>query len=251
MNNPLLTLSVRERFGLAAAAGTILALAIGGWQCQAIQASPLTSGSAVVVAPAPSPSVPLSRPLSASPAPPPSLVVYVSGAVRRPGLYTLRSGQRIYHAIQKAGGFKTSAQEDTINLADRVCDSDQIVVPTRAAVAALTAASVPEPPAPSASSSESKPDKGRVVGKPAAKPKKEKEPAKPGKFKKPGDGIVHLNKATLDDLQRLPGVGPAMAERILEYRKEAGKFTEIAELRQVKGIGEKKYAKLEPFVRAD
>jgi competence ComEA-like helix-hairpin-helix protein len=68
------------------------------------------------------------------------------------------------------------------------------------------------------------------------------------KFKNPGDGIVHLNTATAEELQKLPGVGPSMASRILEYRQQVGKFADISQIQDVKGIGPKKYSKMAAFL---
>lgn len=68
------------------------------------------------------------------------------------------------------------------------------------------------------------------------------------KFKNPGDGIVHLNRATAQELEKLPGVGPAMSGRILEYRRQIGGFKNIEQMLDVKGIGDKKFAKMRPFL---
>ena len=68
------------------------------------------------------------------------------------------------------------------------------------------------------------------------------------KFKNPGDGVVHLNRATAQELEKLPGVGPAMSGRILEYRHQISGFRNIEQMLDVKGIGDKKYAKMRPFL---
>ena len=72
-----------------------------------------------------------------------------------------------------------------------------------------------------------------------------------GKLKNPGDGTVNINTADATELQRLPGVGPAMATRILAERAALGRFSKAGDLREVRGIGTKKYAKMAPFVVAD
>jgi competence ComEA-like helix-hairpin-helix protein len=69
------------------------------------------------------------------------------------------------------------------------------------------------------------------------------------KFKKPGDGFIDLNKASVEDLERLPGIGPAMAARIFTARTELGRFRKPSDLLEVRGIGEKKFAKMQPFIR--
>ena len=87
-----------------------------------------------------------------------------------------------------------------------------------------------------------------VVAKKKAETKKsEKAP----KTTKAEVGTVSLNKATAKELESLPGIGPAIAERIIAYRTEKGKFSEISELMQVKGIGEKKFAQLRPHLTLD
>jgi competence protein ComEA len=80
--------------------------------------------------------------------------------------------------------------------------------------------------------------------------KSEKAPKAP-KATKAEVGVVSLNKATAKELESLPGVGPAIAERIVAYRTEQGKFSEISELMEVKGIGEKKLAQLRPHLTLD
>ena len=128
----------------------------------------------------------------------PKLVVHVVGAVRRPGLYRLPTRSRIADALAKAGGATGRADLAAVNLAAPVSDGVQVVVPTRA------------PPA----------DNG---GGPAAAG----TPA----------GPVHLNTATLEELDALPGVGPVTAQKIIEYREQHGAFSSIDELDAIPGIG--------------
>ncbi len=70
----------------------------------------------------------------------------------------------------------------------------------------------------------------------------------PSKLKNPGDGTISINTADATELQRLPGVGPAMSERILQLRQEIGRFQSVEQLMDVPGIGEKKFARVQPFV---
>ena len=138
------------------------------------------------------------------------LVVDVAGAVRRPGLYRLRSGSRIDDAIAAAGGATAKAQLDAVNLAAPIADGEQVVVPGRGAggVAAAT------PPA--AGSSPSAP--------------------------------LDLNTATLEQLDGLPGIGPVTAQKIIDYRQEHGAFRSVAELEGVPGIGAGRLAQLKGLV---
>ncbi len=130
--------------------------------------------------------------------PTPKLVVHVVGAVRRPGLYRLSDRSRIADAVKRAGGPTRHADLPAVNLAAPISDGVQVVVPARTH-------------APAGASS---------AGAAAA----------------PG-GPVHLNTATLEQLDALPGVGPVTAQKILDYRKQHGAFSSIDELDAIPGIG--------------
>lgn len=245
MQNPLASLTHRERFGLAVAVSILALFGIGGtfWRSSAAPLQP----AAVFPAKERTPASPSASPAPlASPTPKPTapLVVYVSGAVKKPGVYTLAPGARLHQAIQKAGGFRSGAQEDALNLAGFLQDADQLHVPLKQqAPPPPPVASVP-PPAQQA--------RGRVLGRPLpvalSPPTTSHAPGSAGKLRTPGEGKVKLNGAALDDLQRLPGVGPSTAQSILDYRQQHGSFQELDELKEVRGIGEKKFAKMEPFL---
>ena len=142
-------------------------------------------------------------------APPRELVVHVAGAVARPGLYRLPDGSRIDDAVAEAGGVKPKAALDLVNLAAPVADGQQVVVPLRGSSAPVGAA-----------------DAG--AGAPAGK--------------------VHLNSATLEQLDELPGVGPVTAQQILSYRDANGAFRSVDELDAVPGIGPATLEQLRPLV---
>ena len=127
----------------------------------------------------------------------PKLVVHVVGAVRRPGLYRLPDRSRIADAVTRAGGPTRKADLSAVNLAAPVADGLQVVVPARAP-----------------------PDKAGGAPPPSGP-----------------QGPVHLNTATLEDLDALPGVGPVTAQKILDYRQEHGAFASIDELDAIPGIG--------------
>jgi competence protein ComEA len=148
--------------------------------------------------------------LRAEPAPVRRLLVHVVGAVRSPGLYRLDEGSRIDDAITAAGGPKPKAALELVNLASPVADGQQVVVPVGGAG---------EPPASPGSSS------GSVAG-----------------------DRVHLNTATLEELDTLPGIGPITAQKILDYRAEHGAFSSVQELDAVSGIGPATLAELEGLV---
>jgi competence protein ComEA len=137
-------------------------------------------------------------------------VVHVVGAVRRPGVYRLPSWSRLGAALRRAGGATHGADLQGVNLAAKVTDGQQVIVPARAADAAgVTASSATAPP-----------------GQP-----------------------VSLNNATVDQLDELDGVGPATAQKILDYRKEHGGFGSVEDLKQVSGIGPKRFDALKEKVR--
>ena len=195
----------------------------------------------VVITPPPSDIAPISTPdaPAAAPTRPTRIYVDVAGAVRRPSLYVLPSGSRVMQAILAAGGPDGEADMDAVNLAQKVTDGEKVFVPKRGAA----------PPPVSAAETETSPTAPtlRPVGK-AAKGDKSSHSHKV--TAESGEQIA-LNTATAEQLQRLPGVGPSMAGRILAYRQQAGGFQKVEDLMQVTGIGPKKFAKIAPFVKLD
>jgi competence protein ComEA len=138
--------------------------------------------------------------------------VHVAGAVRRPGLYRLRDSARVAAALQRAGGPARKADLASVNLAARVEDGQQIVVPRAGARPPPgTAASAPGPPA-------------------------------------AGGSKLSLASATAEQLDQLEGIGPTLAKRILAHRDAHGGFGSVEELREVEGIGEKRFAALREAV---
>ena len=143
---------------------------------------------------------------------PVGVVVHVVGAVRRPGLYSLKHGTRIADALARAGGATPKADLSLVNLASPLADGQQIVVPARA------------PPVQAAGSSSG-------VGGTAAP-----------------SGPVHLNTATIDELDALPGVGPVTAQKILDYREKHGAFSSVDDLDAIPGIGPARLEQLRDLV---
>ena len=137
-----------------------------------------------------------------------TIFVNVVGAVRRPGLYRLRDGSRVANAVARAGGVTRHAQLELVNLAALVADGEQVVVPRRGASAV-----------------------GGVSGAGAV-----------------ASGPVHLNGATLEQLDALPGIGPVTAQKILSYRQEHGAFGSVDELDAVPGIGPARLEQLRELV---
>lgn len=142
------------------------------------------------------------------------VTVHVAGAVRRPGLYRLPAGARIDDALRRAGGPGWRADLTAVNLATKLEDGRQVLVPERPTAASRAAPSM-EPSVPA----------GAAPNAP-----------------------VNLNTATIEQLDTLEGVGPGIAQRILDYREHHGGFRRVEELAEVPGIGAKRLAALAPQV---
>jgi competence protein ComEA len=138
------------------------------------------------------------------------IYIHVAGAVRRPGLMTMSAGSRVADALERAGGPERRADLTAINLAAQLADGQQIVVP-RAGAAQAGAASSGAAAAGGSSSG--------VTG-------------------------IRLSTATVEQLDGVDGIGPTLAQRIIEYRDTQGGFRSLAELAQIDGIGEKRLATL-------
>jgi competence protein ComEA len=186
---------------------------------------------------APPSSLAPSPPPSLAPAPPAEIVVHVAGAVKQPGVYRLPPGARADDALKAAGGARPDANPDAINLAEKLEDGRQLYVPTRQ-----------EQP----SGGASEPARMASASSPVAKKASHSSSGSSTRVEKlttPGQGTVNINTATAEELQRLPGVGPSYAARILQFRKENGPFTSPEQLMDISGIGEKRFEKMKPFVR--
>src|SRR5207237_7727044 len=146
---------------------------------------------------------------AADPAPARLVVVDVVGAVRRPGLYRLAEGSRVADALRRAGGATSRAQLELVNLAAPLADGEQVVVPRTGGPAA--AASV------------------AAQGGSTAAP-------------------LQLSVATAEQLDALPGVGPATAAKIVAYRQEHGPFRAVDDLVGVPGLGPAKLAAITDLV---
>ena len=152
------------------------------------------------------------------------LLVHVVGQVRRPGVVRLTPGARVLDAVQAAGGATPSADLNRLNLARPVADGEQIVVPK-------PGESIPVGGAPGAG--------GAGVG----------SAGQGSTAAGSAGGLVDLNTADASALDSLPGVGPVLAQRILDWRTQHGRFSSVDELGEVSGIGDKLLAQIGPKVR--
>lgn len=196
--------------------------------------------------PPPAEAAPVASSTAASSAPgtsrPSRIYVDVSGDVRRPSLYLLPANSRVMQAILAAGGPAADADMDAVNLAQKVTDGEKVYVPKRTLALSPMTSTVSGEASVTASAPALHPNIKGMKG--AKSSHSDKITAESGEQ-------VSLNTATAEQLQRLPGVGPGMAERILAYRQQAGGFQKIEDLMQVTSIGPKKFAKIAPFVKLD
>ena len=143
------------------------------------------------------------------------ITVDVKGAVKSPGIYDLPVGSRVHDAVQKAGGLTEEADSKSLNLAQKVSDEALVYVPTKGEEAASQQAASGTTPSTS----------------------KEKK--------------VNLNRASLEELKQVKGLGGKRAQDIIDHREANGKFKSVDELKKVSGIGAKTIEKLKDYVTVD
>ena len=143
------------------------------------------------------------------------ITVDVKGAVKSPGIYDLPVGSRVHDAVQKAGGLTDEADSKSLNLAQKISDEALVYVPTKGEEAASQQA-------------------GSGTTASTSKDKK-----------------VNLNKASLEELKQVKGLGGKRAQDIIDHREANGKFKSVDELKKVSGIGAKTIEKLKDYVTVD
>ena len=143
------------------------------------------------------------------------ITVDVKGAVKSPGIYDLPVGSRVHDAVQKAGGLTEEADSKSLNLAQKISDEALVYVPTKGEEAASQ----------------------QVASGTTPSTSKEKK--------------INLNKASLEELKQVKGLGGKRAQDIIDHREANGKFKSVDELKKVSGIGAKTIEKLKDYVTAD
>lgn len=140
------------------------------------------------------------------------LYIHVTGAVTKPGLYEMPQGSRVKDAVDAAGGFSKDAQQESVNLARQLSDGEQVVVASKTA-AASSPSSVSSSPSTSAQG-----------------------------------GKVNINSANAEQLMEIDGIGEATAAKIIAYREENGPFKSIEDIKDVSGIGDKKFESMKDSI---
>ncbi|MGG7219720.1 helix-hairpin-helix domain-containing protein [Bacillus sp. ATD] len=140
------------------------------------------------------------------------IVIDIKGAVQHPGVYEMRTGDRVSQAIEKAGGTNEKADEVQVNLAEILQDGTVVYIPEKGEETAVQQGA------------------GGAVQSDG------------------GKGVVNINTATLEQLQGISGVGPSKAEAIIAYREENGRFQTIEDITKVSGIGEKSFEKIKSSI---
>lgn len=152
-----------------------------------------------------------------------TIIVHITGEVKEPGIIELPSEARIADAIEAVGGVTEGADLDEVNLAFVLSDGQKVYIPNKnekevsGEKVYITAGS----------------GNNIIVQDKVEEGKKQK---------------VNINEAKQEDFEQLPGIGPSIAQRIVEYRDQNGKFTSIDELQEVKGIGEAKFENIKEYV---
>ena len=154
------------------------------------------------------------------------VVFQVAGCVKRPGVYSLRENSRVIDAIKAAGGPKDDADTEAINLAAKIVDGSRIYVPAKGECSF-----------------------GQVGGSRSLHTSATQNRSVQARQLVGNQGVVvNINTADLAELDLLPGVGPVTAQRIIDYRRQIGRFTSVDQLLDVKGIGPKKLEQMRPCV---
>ena len=152
-----------------------------------------------------------------------TIIVHITGEVKNAGIIELPEESRIADAIEQAGGVTEEADLDQVNLAFVLSDGQKIYIPNK-------------------KEREANEEKAYITAE-SGNNVIIKDKVEGGKKQK-----VNINEAKQEDFEQLPGIGPSIAKKIIEYREQNGKFTSIDELQEVKGIGEAKFENIKEYI---
>ena len=195
----------------------VAVVAIGAWWVVRVPPAPVESTISFTATSLTS-GVSASLPIDAIPSV--GIVVHVAGEVKNPGVYTLSNSARMIDAVLAAGGATARADLEVINLATPLMDSSQIYVPA----------------------------KGAAERPVFARPQPGMNGVQPAQNSPDSDGVVNINRASVTELDALPGVGPSTAQAIVDYRTTNGPFGSPEDLLNVKGIGPAKFEAMRKLV---
>lgn len=151
------------------------------------------------------------------------IIIYITGEIQKEGVYELKENSRILDAIEMAGGLKEDADIEDINLAQVLEDENKIYIPNK----------------------NIKKDNENNISKNTTETTK-KENKMPKNIQ---NTKININTATQTELETLPGIGPSTALKIVNYRKEKGKFKNIQDIKNVNGIGDSKFNKIKDLIK--
>lgn len=152
------------------------------------------------------------------------IVIYIAGAVKNEGIYELDENSRIADSIEKAGGLTEDANINNINLAYMLEDGMKVYIPKKT-------------------------DKNEVEDDTNIYVSKENGNINSSKDTNSQNNKININTATQSELETLPGIGPSIATKIINYRKENGKFVNIEDIKKVSGIGDSKYLQIKDLIK--
>lgn len=155
------------------------------------------------------------------------IVVYITGAIKNPGVYELEDEKRIADLIKEAGGVTEEADTNSINMAYKLEDEMKVYVPTKTEETVNI-----EETTETHIYTENNNQEKQAINTNSSKNQK-----------------ININTASQTELETLPGIGPSTALKIIEYRKESGKFRNIEDIKNVKGIGTNKYEKIKELIK--
>lgn len=150
------------------------------------------------------------------------IIIHITGAVKTPGIVKLEEGSRIEDAINKAGGLTEDADITKVNLAYILEDGTKIKIPSNSDIGDFQGENI------------LRTDSGEGIIEDNENSSQ--------------SSSLNINKATEQDLQTLPGIGPLLASRIIAYRDENGKFSTIEDIKNVNGIGNSKYENIKDYI---